>query len=83
MCIDEARKHVLTNFNPIRSGGRAIESDHNTEFLKLRLQYEHKKTERVEIFNFKNEECQETFLNLTSQTEKFTECFENDLSFKD
>ena len=33
MIIDEAREHVLTNFNPIRTGGRAIESDHNTEIF--------------------------------------------------
>ena len=35
MVIDEQRQHVLTNFNPIRNGGRAIESDHNTEILEL------------------------------------------------
>ena len=64
MVIDEPRKHVLTNFNPIRTGGRAIESDHNTELLKLSLQYDQKKPERLEVFNFKNTECQETFLNL-------------------
>ena len=83
MSIDEAREHVLTNFNPIRSGGRAIESDHNTEFLKLRLQYDFKKSERKEIFNFKDVECQKTFLNLTSQTDKFTECFRNDSELED
>ena len=35
MMIDDSRQHVLTNFNPIRRGGKAIESDHNTEILEL------------------------------------------------
>ena len=77
MTIDESRKYVLTNFNPIRRGGKASESDHNTEFLQLKLQYDRKRKERVEIFNFKNVECQELFFNLTSNTEKFTDYFKN------
>ena len=80
MVIDESREYVLTNFNPIRIGGRAIESDHNTEFLKLGLQYDQKKTERIEVFNFKNVECQEVFL---SQTERFTECFNSNQPLED
>ena len=82
MIIDETRKHVLTNFNPIRTGGRATESDHNTEILKLNLQYEKRKTERIEIFNYKNIECQEKFHNLTSRTQKLSECFKMELSFE-
>ena len=35
------------------------------------------------MFNFKNVECQKVFQNLTSQTSKFTECFENNFNFKD
>ena len=83
MTIDEARQHVLTNFNPIRTGGKAIESDHNTEFLKVNLQYQKKKQERVELFNFKNLECQENFRILTSQTEKFSGCFNGNHNFEE
>ena len=54
MVIDEQRLHVLTNFNPIRQGGRPIESDHNTEILELDLKFDKKKPERREVFNFKN-----------------------------
>ena len=75
MIVDEARQHVLTNFNPIRTGGKSVESDHNTEILKLNMQYQGGKKERVEIFNFKNPECQENFLFLTSQNTSFE--FEN------
>ena len=83
MIIDEAREHVLTNFNPIRTGGRAIESDHNTEILKLNLQYERRKMDRIELFNFKNIECQENFNFFTSETNDFSDCFKLNLSFKE
>ena len=83
MIIDETRKHVLTNFNPIRNGGKAIESDHNTQILKLTLQYQKRITERIEIFNFKNLECQEKFHCLTSQTQKLSECFKMDSNFEE
>ena len=83
MVIDESRQHVLTNFNPIRRGGKAIESNHNRELLKLSLEYHPRKAERIEMFNFKNVECQKVFQNLTSQTLKFTECFENNFNLKD
>ena len=54
MVIDEQRLHVLTNFNPIRKGGKVIESDHNTEILEMDLQFDKRKPDRREIFNFKN-----------------------------
>ena len=57
MIVDEARQHVLTNF----IGGKSVESDHNNEILKLNMQYHEQKKERVEIFNFKNAQCQENF----------------------
>ena len=81
MVIDEQRLHVLTNFNPIRQGGRPIESDHNTEILELDLKFDKKKPERREVFNFKNEECQQAFFKITSETSKLSECFSTDQPF--
>ena len=81
MVIDEQRVHILTNFNPIRRGGKAIESDHNTTVLELMCSFDRKKPERRELFNFKNKDCQESFLALTSSTTKLTECFLNDQPF--
>ena len=72
MVIDEQCQHVLTNFYPIRNGGRAIESDHNTEILELDLHFDRKKTDRRELFNFKNEDCQEAFFKATSETTKLS-----------
>ena len=73
MTVDEQRLHVLTNFNPVRKGGKAIESDHNTEILELDLSFNKKKPDRRQIFNFKNEECQKTFFRVTSETTKLSE----------
>lgn len=78
MVIDEPRAHVLTNFNPSKQRGKAIESDHNTEIIELELSYQRKKEERKELFNFKNKECQHAFFELTSETSKLSECFENE-----
>lgn len=78
MVIDEQRAHVLTNFHPSKLRGKAIESDHNTEIMELELCYQKRKQERTELFNFKNEECQKAFFNLTSETTKLSECFQDD-----
>ena len=34
------------------------------------------------MFNFKNNECQEIFLNLTSQTERFSGCLKHTQNFE-
>ena len=40
------------------------------------------RAERVELFNFKNEECQQNFYELTNATTRFTGCFKNKKPFK-
>ena len=77
MVIDEQKKFVLTNYKQVSKTGKAVDSDHFTEYLDLDIQIEPEKPERVEIFNFKEEESQAKFKRLTSVTEEFTHCFEN------
>ena len=81
MVIDEKRKNALTNYSSVKKIGRIIESDHNPIFLYLDLMFTKIKTERVEIFQFRNKEAQNLFKTLTSNTEEFTDCFENELTF--
>ena len=83
MVIDEEKENCLTNFNPAKKGMRVKESDHNPLIMDFVFKVIERKTERLEFFNFKNKECQETFYNLTDQTKRFTECFENDLPFEE
>ena len=47
------------------------------------LTYNKKKTQiKRECFNFKNKEEQQKFFNLTSETKKFSSCFQNEESFE-
>ena len=79
MVIDEQKKHILTNYYPARKSGKAVDSDHFTEFMDLNLKFCKAKPERIELFNFKNKEGQEKFRISTSHTDEFTKCFTNEM----
>ena len=83
MVIDEERNYVLTNFEKVRKGGEATNSDHNTQFMDLDLKIESEKPVRTEMFNFKNSEGQAKFKQLTSETSEFTNCFKSNESLLD
>ena len=51
MVIDEEKKFVLTNYEQVRKGGTAVDSDHHTQFMDLDLEIRSEKPERIEIFN--------------------------------
>ena len=78
MVIDEDKKYVLTNYEQVRKGGAAVDSDHHTQFMDLNLEMENEKPDRVEIFNYKNKEALSKFKELTSETSAFTDCFKSD-----
>ena len=77
MVIDENKKHILTNYKPARKGEKAKDSDHFTEYMDLNLQLIPLKPERKEIFNFKDGDALSTFKDITSNTDKFSKCFED------
>ena len=58
-----------------------IEFDHNPVILEMNLQFSKIKSERIEIFNFKNSEAQQVYSNLTTNTSEFPPCFQNNLPF--
>ena len=78
MTIDEDKKFGLTRFS--KNGN--TDSDHHTEILDLNIQFNKKKEERMELFNFKNQECQEVFHQLTETKSELLDCFQNDNEFK-
>ena len=47
--------------------------------MDLALEIITEKPQRTEIWNLKNRKCQETFKNITSSTNEFTDCFKNEL----
>ena len=78
MVIDERKKYILTNYQLANSGGKSKDSDHFTEFMDLDIKLISEKPERVEIFNFKDEQSLKNFRKSTTETEEFTECFKDD-----
>ena len=58
MVIDNENKYVLTNYKTARKTGKAIDSDHKTEYMDLDLKIKHEKPIRKEIFNFKDKKSQ-------------------------
>ena len=77
MIIDEKKKFVLTNYKQYAKTSKAVDSDHMTEFMDLDIDIEPVKQERVEMFNFKEEASKNVFKKLTTETEEFTQCFNN------
>ena len=45
------------------------------------MKFEKKKPETGEVFNFKNEECQQALFDASSETSKLSECFSTDQPF--
>ena len=78
MIIDEKKQHILTNYKNVKRGFKATDTDHFTQQLDLKLELISQKPERKEIFNFKNKESQAIFKEMTSKTNEFSECFNND-----
>ena len=61
MLIDSDRKYIATNFINVKKGGQAIDTDHFTQVLKVKLEICPNPPTRQEIYNFKNSQCQQTF----------------------
>ena len=78
MVIDEDQQYVLSNYSCKKGIFNKKNSDHNTMFLYLNLNIPVYKEERRQLFNFKNQECQETFFNLTENTTSLSDCFHNE-----
>ena len=79
MVIDVEKKYVLTNFEQVRKGGKAADTDHATEYIDLDLKVITSKPERKEIWNLKNKESQDIFKVQTSKTKEFSSCFKTKL----
>ena len=77
MVIDERKEFILTNYARVNQGGRAIDTDHYTQYLDIKFEIEVSKPEKVEILDFKKKLNQEKFREIISDTTKFTRCFDN------
>ena len=82
MKIDKNRENTLTNFSAKKVVGRVIVTDHNPLTLEVRIEFSIVKQERNEVFQFKDKESQSYFKELTSNTNEFTCCFDDDSSLE-
>ena len=77
MIVDEKGDNKIVRFDK----RKIIESDHNSLKLECELKYKPMKPERIEIFNFKDEECQQAFHKEFNKSTKLTKTFETDKPF--
>ena len=74
MKIDNGREHTLTNY---KKGSKAVDSDHRPLVMNIKLEVPPTKISKVEILDFKDVGSQMKFSEITSESQVFTECFEN------
>ena len=74
MVIDEANKYITTNYTQCKGNVKAINSDHNTQFVNMTLKTIPMKEYKREIYNLKNLDGQIRFKKLTDDTDIFSSC---------
>ena len=82
MIIDEEKRFVLSNYKKVKGIASKKDSDHFTTILEMNINYTVKKPERIEMFNFKNAQCQEKFFQITNSSTELTQCFQGDGSLE-
>ena len=56
-----------------------METDHNAMIADFNISIPKRKPERVEMFNLRNEACQQLFTKETDENSQLVECLENNL----
>ena len=82
MKIDVEDEYTLTNHAQNKKNGQSKKADHRPLFLKLNLRIEKLKPEREVLFNFRSEECQSKFTELTENAQPLIKCFQNNFSIQ-
>ena len=79
MIIDEERNFSLTHITKEQGQAKYIDSDHNPLITEFNISFKKaNNTERKEVFNYKNKECQKEYKRLTNKTTKFTDIVNDD-----
>ena len=81
MFIDSSRSLSLTKFATLKGSRVKTVSDHNILFAAFNLQTRRViRSERREIFDFKNRESQEAFNKICNEKNTLSECFKGEQS---
>ena len=81
MIIDEPKKYALTNFYHKKKGKQANTSDHNLIIVEFSFKCIKQQKERKCLFNYNNVDSILKFKNLTTKSDQFTDCFQNNKPF--
>ena len=81
MIIDEQKKYALANFHHKKKGQQANTSDHNLIYVEFNFKCIKQQKERKCLFNYNNKDAILKFKNITTNTDKFTNCFQNNQPF--
>ena len=81
MYIDEKREYTFTNFHRKNRGKHSTLSDHNLLIANFDLKCVKQPKERKCIFNYNNSEALLKFKEVSTKTNKFTDCFSNNKPF--
>ena len=83
MTVDEEKQFVLSRYGKEKGKYIKKDSDHNTMILDMDISYFLKKPDRIELFNFKNKNCQDAFFVDCENSNDLTNCLLSDtLSFE-
>ena len=83
MLIDENRSYVLTKYASKKGVKKKSESDHNILYAKFKIYVQGvQKKERIEVFDFKNPESQQLFLEETNSVQTFRGVFSKDVNIE-
>ena len=74
MIINEANKSITKNYKQSKTMVIAINSDHNTEFVKVNFYVISKREEKREILNLQNVLCQFKFNKSTENAQEHLLC---------
>ena len=77
MTIDEEKKYALTHYFKKKCVSHKTHSDHNTLVLDMQVPFYRTKNQKKEFFNFRNSDCQQTFREITTNSEELVKCFSN------
>ena len=82
MIIDEDKQYALARYLKRKGINHKVYSDHNPLIMDLKIRLSKTRSKRVECFNFRNIECQETFFNITNCADQLENWFTNEFPLK-
>ena len=82
MQVDEQGVNQLTNYYGTTHNKKPTETDHSKVELDIDWKFKIQKPQRIEAYNYRSQECQKYFKNITSNTTAISSCLESKEPFQ-